>query len=102
MDSVSQSKEHRIEEALQRVEDKFKDRGVKIDDNDRAKIQKDIERLAGEKKVVFDNDNVEKYCNFFEKTKDKKNKGDRAVDNDEKTLENDALENRFSRGRRRM
>lgn len=105
MDAVSQSKEHRIEEALQKVEDKFKDRGVKIDDKDRAKIQKDMEKLAGEKKIVFDNDNVEKYCNFYEKTKDNKDKNstnkDVEIESEEKTLENDALENRFSRRRKK-
>ena len=100
MDDIAQSKEHRIEEALQKVENKFKDRGVKIEDEDRAKIREDIKKIADKNRFVFDDENIEKYCNFYEKTyKDNEKKQENDKD-DEKTLENDALENRFSRRRR--
>ena len=114
-EQLAASVEQRVNDALPKIENKLKEKGVEISDEEETEIKNDVQEKIEKNNVVFCDEVIEEYCDNFieekakkepEEDKDNKSLGREILDEAEgmllgkaeRTLEGDALERRRSNG----
>lgn len=85
VEDITDESNVRIDNAVEEIKTKLKENGIDISDKDEEKIREDVTNGVIEKDEVYSDETVEDYCKEYENEKE---------DNEERTLENDAINKR--------